>query len=82
MDRPRKFDTVELKVGKIVALCPRCRARSFLRARRTQRINSASLICTHCGLETVRTVLMKQLGDQVVRQSRAMLASLRGTPRH
>ena len=82
MERSRQFDTVEMKVGTIRALCPRCKGASFLRARRTPGINSDGLICTRCGLETPRTALMNQLGGEVVRHARKTLSALKALRKH
>jgi hypothetical protein len=82
MERSRQFDTVEMTVGTIRALCPRCKGTSFLRSRRPPGINSDSLICTACGLETARTALMNQLGSEVARHARKTLDALKALRKH
>ena len=82
MDRRHDFETVQVRVGEICAHCPCCGGAQFLRARHTPGLYSDGLLCTACGMESRRTQLANQISNEVVRQSKAMLASLRAMRKH
>jgi predicted nucleic acid-binding Zn-ribbon protein len=68
---------VRVSVGNVSAGCPKCGATEFKRAFSTPSVHTDVLICVACKAETPRTVLIAQVGDEVVRRAQKTLEDVR-----
>jgi|1185.fasta_scaffold1005026_2 hypothetical protein len=73
----------EVRVGRVVAVCPSCRHSSlFLRAKRKRLPKADSRICAGCGAEHFYTALLEQVTLRTIADAERALDNARSARRN